>query len=546
MRKLIFLILWVVLALPTGCSFGSSTFSITTPSVIQMNIGEEATLPYQGDLEVTTWENSNPEAVLQDGLALTAQAAGVAVIRAIREDTVREYYVLVQAKIVAVTIEGTQNIKMGETLDLNAIISPLAMDQSVTWTSSDEAIATIDETGLVTAVNTGLVTVTATSESDPAKSGQVALLIYDEIDLPADGDITMEWLSSQITIGDVNFFRLMEPLIRMAEQSVIGVHNYLSSLSGSSLQYSGSGVIYRRDTVLKNDEIITDDSHLNLDDIKEFNYYVMTNRHVVKNASNLTIYMGKGFPEIPATLCQYDPKVDFAIIKFISKYYFPIAKLGDSDALETGEFVIAIGNPESDDYFRSASFGIVSYPKRYISDDTDGDEVADWHSEYIQHDAPINPGNSGGPLINMRGEVIGINTTKIIDDKVDNMGFAVPINLAQSLAPLLEQGIQPQRAVLGISVIEIKDILAAPSLFPEITIPAGITYGLYVREVTAGGLGSQAGLQAGDIILSFDDVSINYTYLFRIILVKHNVGSGDVVPMIIYRNGSQMTIHVTF
>lgn len=546
MRKFIFLILWVVLALPTGCSFGSSTFSITTPNVIQMNIGEEATLPYQGDLEITTWENSNPEAVLQDGLALTAQAPGVAVIKAIREDTTREYYVLVQAKIVAVMIEGTQNIKIGETLDLNAIISPLAMDQSVTWTSSDDTIATIDEAGLVTAVNTGLVTITATSEHDPTKFGQVALIVYDEIDLPTDGAITMEWLSSQITIGDVNFFRLMEPLIRMAEQSVIGVHNYLSSLSGSSLQYSGSGVIYQRDTVLKNDEIITDDSHLDQDDIKEFNYYVMTNRHVVKNASNLTIYMGKDFPEIPATLCQYDPKVDFAIIKFTSKYYFPIAKLGNSDELEAGEFVIAIGNPESDDYFRSASLGIVSYPKRYISDDTDGDEVADWHSEYIQHDAPINNGNSGGSLINMRGEVIGINTTKIIDDKVDNMGFAVPINLAQSLAPLLEQGIQPQRAVLGISVIEIKDIIAAPSLFPEITLPVGITYGLYVRDVTTGGLGSQAGLQAGDIILSFDDVSINYTYLFRIILVKHNVGSGDVVPMIIYRNGSQMTIHVTF
>ncbi len=547
MRKILIWVVLMVLALPTGCSFGPRTFAITTPTVIQLNIGETSTLPYKGDLEVTTWENSNPEVIFQEGLTIEGLLGGVSIIRAIREDTTREYYVIVNEDIQSITIEGPQNIKLNEMASLTATISPITLNQAVTWHTNDSSIATIDEAGVLSTHDTGLVTITARSVYDPTQVATHSLLVYEDIDWPEDGDIFTTYLTNQVTMNATQFFRVFEPLISSAEQSVVGVNHYVSAGSGSSLKESGSGLIYRRDVILKTDEVIKDVANVHdYDNIKEFQYYVMTNRHIVKDASSLTIYYGKDLPEINATLCQYDPKIDFAIITFTSKLYFPIAKLGDSDAISTGEFVIAIGHPESYNYFRSASLGIISYPKRYVSDDTDGDTVNDWHSEYVQHDAAINPGNSGGPLINMKGEVIAINTTKIVDSKVDNMGFAVPINVAKSLLPLLEEGIQPQRAVLGISVLDVRDILMAPQLFPDITIPEEITYGLLVREVTAGGLGSTAGVQVGDIILTFDGVAINRTYMFRIVLVKHALGSGDIVPLEIYRNGSYMTIDVTF
>ncbi|MFA6627154.1 MAG: trypsin-like peptidase domain-containing protein [Bacilli bacterium] len=547
MRKILVLMILVVLALPTGCDFGPRTFGMTSPTVIDMTIGETQTLPYLGDLEMTTWENSNPDIVMQNDLTIEALLGGVTIIRATVEDDVHEYYIVVNDAVQSITIEGTQNIKVGETRQIQAVVSPIVLNQAVMWSSNDPSIASINEEGLLTAHAVGLVTISARSSIDENVVESKAIMIYQDIDWPEDGDIFTTYLTNQVMLNATNFFHVFEPLITTVEQSVIGVNNYLTSSSGSSLQNSGSGVIYRRDLILKTDEVIKDVSDLSTyNNIKEFQYYVMTNRHIVKDASNLSIYYGKEVPEINATLCQYDPKIDFAVVTFTSKYYFPIATLGDSDAITTGEFVITIGHPESYDYFRSASLGIISYPKRYVSDDTDEDGIDDWHSEYVQHDAAINPGNSGGPLINMKGEVIAINTTKIIDSRVDNMGFAVPINVAKSLLPLLEEGISPQRAVLGISVLDVRDILMAPQYFPDITIPDEITYGLSVREITIGGLGSQAGLLVDDIILSFDGVIINHTYMFRIVLVKHAVGSGDVVPLEIYRNGSYMTINVTF
>lgn len=546
MRKLLLFIILIFLGSFVGCGLSPKTFSITDPNLIALNIGEETSLPYTGDLELTIWENSDPDVVSQEGEKITALSVGLAVIKATKDGKSKEYFIVVKDEVLSINIEGAMNVLVGEKTLLQAHIFPLQLNQEVLWSSNDPTLATVSQEGEVLGLREGFTIISATSIHDPSKQKEYPLIVYQSYDSPYIGDIVMRLLSEPNFLDAPSFMNLLAPLIRVSEEVIIGVNNYKLTGKSSSLQYSGSGVIYRRDIVLKNGEVITEYSDISAYDIKEFNYYVMTNRHVVKGANDLAIYYNSDEKEIKASLCAYDPQVDFAIITFTSKLYFPIARLGDSDQLQTGEFVYTIGNPKSAQYFRSASLGIVSYPKRYVSDDTDGDEVSDWHSEYIQHDAAINPGNSGGGLFNLKGELVGINTTKIVDSKVDNMGFAVPINLGKSLSPLLEEGIQPTRAKLGITVVDIKSILYNPSAFPEVIIPPEIKNGLYVNKIDAGGLGEAAGLQAEDIIISFDGVMINQTYMFRIVLVRHDLGSGDVVPMIINRQGIEMTIYVTF
>ena len=133
-------------------------------------------------------------------------------------------------------------------------------------------------------------------------------------------------------------------------------------------------------------------------------------------------------------------------------------------------------------FFRNSRYCFAS--ERYIEDDTDDDGVSDWSALYIQHDAAINPGNSGGPLLNTKGEIVGINTMKFAATDIDNMGFSIPSKTILELIPHLEKGEVPKRATLGISGNEIEKLLESPD--PLKPIPEGITYGIYVVDVVEG------------------------------------------------------------
>jgi serine protease Do len=158
----------------------------------------------------------------------------------------------------------------------------------------------------------------------------------------------------------------------------------------------GSGVIYKREEIKKGDKVTN------------YKYYVLTNRHVILEEGAtadqkfvIYAYLGKEDLEIKADIVGYDTKVDIAVITFeYSKYIQPV-KIADSDELERGNFVIAMGNYYGYDFYGSTTFGVVSGEKRYLSDDTDADGVDDFYSAFIQHDASINPGGSGGVLFNI-------------------------------------------------------------------------------------------------------------------------------------------------
>ena len=313
-----------------------------------------------------------------------------------------------------------------------------------------------------------------------------------------------------ITIADLE--NCIVNTTKMVENAVIGVTlkaNYNTTIMGKPISSEdtesiGSGVIYKRVENKDNDSNITG-----------YTYYAVTNRHVITGNNvnyeyKIYAYLGYENLEIEAEIVGYDTKVDMAVIKFEHSTLIQPVEFANSDEVEKGQFVIAIGNPDGYDYYGSATLGIVSGELRYISDDTDGDNVNDFNATYIQHDASINPGNSGGGLFTIDGKLIGINTLKIVDDEIDNMGFAIPSNIIQSLIEnYIEKEIEITRPRLGITGSNVRELtnaaIAANGLL-EIPDIYGITkpYGLYVVSITPGGSLSESGVQKDDIILTFD------------------------------------------
>jgi serine protease Do len=280
----------------------------------------------------------------------------------------------------------------------------------------------------------------------------------------------------------------------------------------------------------------------------------MTNRHVVsdneKDIVSVEVYDGDLGVYYEAEVLGFDDKVDVAVVKFLTeKFMKPVEFM--SEQVERGDFAIAIGNPNGYDYYGSATFGIVSHGKRYLSDDTDGDLINDWDAEYIQHDVAINPGNSGGALINLEGKLIGINTLKLVGSKVDNMGFAIPTNTISKLLPYLEAGEVPERFKLGINIYTVKDIIDSKynenftdaEGNPIESFPEDITNGIYVIEPNEDII-SEGLFLPGDIIVLFNGQEIKYSYEFRAVLGE--MVKGDTATFKVYRDGEYVNLSYTF
>src|SRR5690242_1626835 len=213
--------------------------------------------------------------------------------------------------------------------------------------------------------------------------------------------------------------------------------------------------------------------------------YVLTNNHVVKDATDIKVRTSEG-KEYEAKVVGRDPSTDVALVKLQGlKTKLPTVALGDSDALEQGDFVLAIGSPLG--FRESATLGIVSAKDRQLTGSP--------FDDFLQTDAAINQGNSGGPLFNMKGEVVGINTAIISPQIGSGIGFAVPINLAKQLMPQLLKG-KISRGYLGVTVSEL-----TPDLAQGFGIKEG-TKGAVVQQVVPRAPASKAGVQPGDVVLS--------------------------------------------
>jgi len=218
---------------------------------------------------------------------------------------------------------------------------------------------------------------------------------------------------------------------------------------------------------------------------------VLTNNHVVYGADIVTVRLADG-REFRATDIKTDPQTDMAILRIEAPEPLPAAKLGNSDQLEIGDWVIAVGNPFGLE--QTVSAGIISGKGRSIG--------AAQRATFLQTDAAINPGNSGGPLVNLDGEVIGINTAIASNGGGnDGIGFAVPVNMAKWIVPQLLAGGKVERAYLGVGIEQISSDLAS-----KFGVRAG--EGVLVTEVFPNSPAAEAGLREGDVIVDFNGVKV--------------------------------------
>ena len=212
--------------------------------------------------------------------------------------------------------------------------------------------------------------------------------------------------------------------------------------------------------------------------------YILTNHHVIETADRINVRLADG-RTLRAERVGSDPDTDIALIKVTSPRPLPHAPLGDSDSLRVGEWVLAIGNPLA--YEHTVTVGVVSFIGRKLFDSS--------LDRYIQTDAAINFGNSGGPLINARGEVIGINAA--ISSRASNIGFAVPINQASSILPQLREKGRVSRGYIGVALRDVDADL-------QRSLGLKAAAGALVQDVTPGSPGSRAGLRPYDVIVAVD------------------------------------------
>ncbi|HKI97889.1 MAG TPA: DegQ family serine endoprotease [bacterium] len=259
--------------------------------------------------------------------------------------------------------------------------------------------------------------------------------------------------------------------------------------------------------------------------IVDSNGYILTNNHVVEDADKITVKMQDG-RELQGKLIGADPATDLAVVK-IPADHLPVAKLGNSDTLEVGETVIAIGNPFGLDM--TVTQGIVSAKGRTHVGLTD-------YEDFIQTDASINPGNSGGPLINLKGEIVGVNTA-IFSRSGGSMGigFSIPVNMARSIMHSLIESGRVVRGFLGVVIQDITQELAD-------ALGVKVNEGVLIANVGPNSPAAEGGIQQGDIVLKFNGQPVKNSNELRNAVAA--IKPGTKVPVELLREGKPLKLRV--
>lgn len=250
--------------------------------------------------------------------------------------------------------------------------------------------------------------------------------------------------------------------------------------------------------------------------------YILTNHHVIEGADRLTVRLTDG-RSLRARAIGSDPDTDIALIKVDSTRALPFAPMGDSDTLRVGEWVVAIGNPLA--YEHTVTVGVVSFIGRKLFDTS--------LDHYIQTDAAINFGNSGGPLINARGEVVGINAA--ISSRAANIGFAVPINQATMILPQLRDSGRVSRGYIGVALRDVDADL-------QRSLDLKSSDGALVQDVTPGSPGARAGVRTYDLIVAVDGRPVqDNDELIQLIAARQ---PGTIATLQVVRDGRAMNVQV--
>ncbi|MCG2766749.1 MAG: DegQ family serine endoprotease [Desulfarculaceae bacterium] len=251
--------------------------------------------------------------------------------------------------------------------------------------------------------------------------------------------------------------------------------------------------------------------------------YVITNNHVVAGADEIIVRL-KGGEEWPAKIIGRDPKTDLALIKIDAKHDLPFLPLGDSDKLRVGDWVLAVGNPFGLEHTVTA--GIISAKGRIIG--------AGPYDNFLQTDASINPGNSGGPLINLQGQVVGINTA--IAPQGQGIGFAIPVNTTKTIMAQLRDKGRVIRGWLGVTIQPVTKVLAEKFGLDE-------PVGALVADVVPGSPADKAGIKRGDVIIGYEGKTVKDMHALPRLVAETKVGSE--VSLEVVREGKKRPLQVT-
>lgn len=299
--------------------------------------------------------------------------------------------------------------------------------------------------------------------------------------------------------------------IKSAVGKVYDAVVYIASYSNNQAVSSGTGFVYKKE---------------------KDKGYIITNNHVIEDADKVSITNIDG-QTVEATVLGKDTYADIAVLSIPSDAVLGVAEIGDSTELELGDTLFTVGSPLGEDYMGTVTKGILSGKDRTVEVSLSNGEFM---MEVIQTDATINPGNSGGPLCNVNGEVIGVNSMKLVKDEIEGMGFAIPIEMVMATVDQLEAGKEVQRPLLGVQMADVSDTFL---LYRNgIILSDDVDSGVVVVATESNTPAETAGLQKGDVIKAINDEKIKGIAHFRYVLYKHQVG--DSIKLKYERNGKMV------
>lgn len=267
--------------------------------------------------------------------------------------------------------------------------------------------------------------------------------------------------------------------------------------------------------------------------------YLLTNYHVVSGADSVTVTMMDD-TEAEAEVLGGDEYLDLAVLRVDKSNVSMVANIGNSEDMKLGDTVFTVGTPMGEEYRGTVTSGILSGKDRMVSVSVSNTSSNDWVMRVLQFDASINPGNSGGPLVNANGEVIGICSLKLVDDEIEGMGFAIPIEYAMNHIESLEKGEEIKWPVLGVSMVNASD---RTGLYRnQINIDRNITEGVVVVQAERGSGAADAGLTTGDVITKIDGKEVKDSAYLRYELYQHQ--AGDTIKITYIRDGKENTVDV--
>lgn len=352
---------------------------------------------------------------------------------------------------------------------------------------------------------------------------------------PAISQKTTTSSADNISISQTEIETATTQAVETIQDAVVSVVNYKSNSSGYSQIFGnslpnqtselvvygeGSGAIYKKDGKFA---------------------YVVTNNHVVEGAEKLEVILANG-TRVEGELVGADTYSDLAVIKIAGDDITTIGQFADSASLTLGEPAIAIGSPLGSQYANSVTEGIVSGLSRTVTSTNEYGQTISTNA--IQTDAAINQGNSGGPLINIQGQIIGINSSKITLSRsqvaVEGMGFAIPSNDVIAIIKQLEENGQVIRPAIGINMVNLAEV--SSDVYKELGIPLDLTSGIIVANVQEG-MPADGLLQPYDVITSIDGQAIHFASDLQSVLYKHQLG--DTITVTFYRKQEKKSVDIT-